>query len=191
MPDFNNKDGEYIKLIDDKIEMAFKHVEEDENSLPKLIKFYLGKINMQNFYRALVKMALGFIPCKEVREHFIDTVKWINLKPINKKLPPSVIMFFNRNRNVEIPTLMVLYIRKNESDNKYPYLVAELYFYQFTFNYIIPFSDYDNNIDFSNKDRFDEFHEKWHTYKADYKLIDCNKDEKMDITLQINLKSVD
>lgn len=37
---------------------------------------------------ALVKMALGFIPCKEVREHFIDTVKWINLKPINNKLSP-------------------------------------------------------------------------------------------------------
>lgn len=189
VPDFNNKDGEYIKLIDDKIEMAFKHVEEDENGLPKLIKFYLGKINMQNFYRALVKMALGFIPCKEVREHFIDTVEWINLKLIKKKLPP-VIMFFNRNRNVEIPTLMVLYIRKNESDNKYPYLVAELYFYQFTFNYIIPFSDYDK-VDFFEKDRFDEFHKKWHTYKAGYKLINCNKDEKTDITLQIDLKSVD
>lgn len=133
VPDFNNKDGEYIKLIDNKIEMAFKHVEEDENGLPKLIKFHLGKINMQNFYRALVKMALGFLPYKEIREHFIDTVEWIKLKLIKKKLPP-VIMFFNRNRNVEIPILMVFYVRKNESDNKYPYLVAELYFYQFTFN---------------------------------------------------------
>lgn len=189
VPDFNNKEGEYIKLIDNKIEMASKHVEEDENGLPKVIKFHLGKINMQNFYRALVKMALGFIPYKDVREHFIYTVEWINLKSINEKLPP-VIMFFNHNRNVEIPILMVLYIRKNKDDKQYPYLVAELYFYQFTFNYIIPFSDYDN-IDFADMDIFNEFHKKWHTYKAEYKLIDCNKDKKIDISLQIDLKNMD
>ena len=36
------------------------------------------------------------------------------------------------------------------------------------------------------KDKFDNFNKNWHSYKFNYGLIYCNKDEEVDFSFSIN-----
>lgn len=171
--------GEGVRLIhhtNGSLEIGSTNIEFDDKRNPKKITLPMKATNRQNIYRSFVKIALGFIPQNEVKKNFAETVDWIR-KPITiTKLPP-IISFFNKHNDAEIPLLMVLYTRKEEASKDLPYLVAEFYFYQFTFNYVIPFSKQDK-IDFSDENNFNQFHEQWHSSKVEYSLLYCNNNER-------------
>lgn len=159
---------------------------EIENDSTKFFNLLLKKdsdksnINMQNVYRLLVKITLGFIPYNNIYS-FCNTIYW--LKDINKfyKLP-KIILSKNYNGNFSHPEITI-YTRKVNNYN-IPYMYSELYINNFLFTYIIPFSKLDN-IDFTDESNFNNFIKntniiKYYNQRNNLECIelDCNENDK-------------
>lgn len=195
VPSFEiNREG-FIKFIEKgKLKIGSKNIELDKNGMPTKIWFNVGKINMQNLYRAFVKMSIGSIKSEIVNKDFKKTIDFINGKLTNQKLPP-IISYFNpyvisEDDNEINNVFLNLFYRKENTSYKFPYLVSEFTFYNFSFIYIVPFSKKDIN-DFSEKDTFEYFHKHWHSYKFNYGLIKCNNDKYVNFRFSINLSQND
>lgn len=186
IPKFNARNGFIIRDEKGKLNIGAKNIEVDNKGMPKKITFDVGKINMKNVYRALVKISMGFIEREKIIKDFPNTIKFINGELKDKKLPP-IITYFNKNISADEkkPVFVSLFYRKENVSKEFPYLVSEFIFYNFSFIYIVPFSSKDR-MDFSDKDKFDNFNKNWHSYKFNYGLIYCNKDEEVDFSFSIN-----
>ena len=122
-----------------KLEIGSKNIELDKNGMPKKIGFDVGEINMQNLYRAFVKMSIGHIEGKIVSRDFSETIKFINGELRDQKLPP-IITYFNpyvisKDDDESNNVFLNLFYRKKDTPNKFPYLVSEFIFYNFSFIY--------------------------------------------------------
>ena len=195
IPNFERNSEGFIRFIEKgKLEIGSKNIELDKNGMPTKIWFNVGKINMQNLYRAFVKMSIGSIKSEIVNKDFKKTIDFINGKLTNQKLPP-IISYFNpyvisKDDNEINNVFLNLFYRKENTSDKFPYLVSEFTFYNFSFIYIIPFSKKDI-YNFSEEDTFEYFHKHWHSYKFNYGLIKCNKDKYVDFRFSINLSQND
>ncbi|KLI38414.1 hypothetical protein SZ52_12695 [Brachyspira hyodysenteriae] len=197
IPSFERNNGSFIRFVEkdkldkkDKLEIGSKNIELDKNGMPKKIGFDIGKINMQNLYRAFVKMSIGYIEGKIVSRDFSETIKFINGELKDQKLPP-IITYFNpyvipKYNNENNNVFLNLFYRKENTSKEFPYLVSEFIFYNFSFIYIVPFSKEDI-YDFSENEHFEYFHKHWHSYKFNYALINCNIDEDVNLYFNINL----
>lgn len=214
IPQFKSNDG-YIIASNKNLKISSQNIEYNGDKLES-ISFNIGKINMQNVYRAFVKMAMGFIERKKIRKNFIKTINWINKKPINKNRPafgtylsykkninksirkktkikrlPPIIISFNKNANIKDKNsaFITLFMRKDSTTKKLPYLVSEFIFYNYSFTYIIPFSNKDR-INFANMNYFKKFYKQWHTYKVKHKIENFN-DIKKNTTFTLNSDLLD
>lgn len=141
---------------------------------------YISNINMQNLYRLLVKITLGFIPYNNIHS-FCNTIDWLNNTSKSPKLP-KIILSKNYNGDFCHPEMFIC-TRKVNNYN-IPYMYSEFYINNFLFTYMVPFCKFDN-IDFTDTANFNNFIKNTNIMKyynnrnnLEYIELDCNENNK-------------
>lgn len=113
---------------------------------------------MQDVYRLLVKISMGFLDISKTSSCFKNTIKWINNDIKCCKLPP-LLLFIDDNKNeIFDESELITYFRKNNKDKSIPFMYSEYHIREYCFIYIIPmFLEDSVEKDFYVKDNFDNF----------------------------------
>ena len=111
-------------------------------------------------YRALAKIALGFIP-EEFMPQFEETVKWVKDVSDTRKLPKIARCLYPQGANQQ-PEL-VLYLRKDDTRNDLPAAVVSFMVCGVRLLYIVPFAKNDEK-DFTSEDDYNKFWEMFALY---------------------------
>lgn len=140
------------------------------------------KIIFQNVYKAIIKMALNFLP-EQYLEYFKDTKKWLLNDTTNCNLPKiflinkppqneaSIILFIRISENTDLPFLLVLFTYGFRS-----YLV------------IAPYCSKDAKT-FLNDDDFEIIEKDFHFFlQNNYKLVDFSSIEPKKLRINIDFK---
>ena len=141
-------------------------ISEDNKSISQIQLVDGKKYTPAMVYRALVKIALGFIPETHIK-YFGDTVNWIRDFSDDRALPKIAYTLYPQPQFNQQPEL-ILYLRKDEQNHNIPFAVVSLLMCNMKFVFIIPFC----SSDIKNFVTDDEFDFYWKTFKI-YSEYSC------------------
>lgn len=157
----------------------------------QLLNYNLNKdsysINMQNVYRLLAKMSMGFLDVSYTTSNLKNTIEWIKCEKSYKSLP-KVLLFIDKNgkKMDDEPIIFSFFKNSNCNDIKLPFMYSILSVDKYSLLYIIPrFVSETEEKDFSIKENFKYFFdiitltEKKFRETKEFKLIDfsCDKNQ--------------
>lgn len=141
-------------------------------------------------YKALVKIALGFIP--EDKMHlFKYTINWLmdRKEDIDKKLPKVACCLYQQGDNQQ-PEI-ILYLRKKNQGNA-PYAVASLMMCGIRLLYIIPFT-LNENKDYTFEEDYNAYWNLFSLYSKaprNWAHVDLSESEKTPVQLKLHINFV-
>lgn len=110
-------------------------------------------------YKALVKVALGFVPDEKI-EMFEETIAWLMNEEDNRALP-QIAYALSIEPVINPQPEITLFLRKNEISNDLPSAVASLSMCGMHIVCVIPFCKSDNGVDFTSDDAYENY---WNTF---------------------------